>query len=361
MKKWILFLMVLISIISLVLLSGVICYASNNAGVIDDDFGRQIKALEQQNEELKKINVELNEFKKNYDKDEVIQYYKEMQSDYQNTFSVIFTVFSILITIGVVVVPVYSKIQEAKELEKINKLLSETKEDIHLSLEETRNLKIDLDNRLEIHRIILDVKLLENSGKYYEAISIVEGALDKNEQKEYYELLAYLYELDKNHEKSIQTLKKAISSKQYDQTMVYKLADKLLGQKDYSGALEYFTKSIQENHADYKGYYSIGKTYECIEDVDNAIGYYKKTIDLNPSLVAAHLRLARLYVLLNDDYEAIRILKIANHLIPNNFKILDMEVDLMTKNHLTDEAKSILEAFEGDEIKIQNLSKYFSR
>jgi tetratricopeptide (TPR) repeat protein len=317
--------------------------------------------LELKNKQLQESNNELVEFKKNYDRDELVNYYKDMQSDYQSTVSMVFTVFSILIAIGAVGIPVYSQYREHKELEKIKKYLDETKEAINNELEESRMLKKELDEKLEVNRLILEAKILENSGNYFEAIEIIKEALNMHDIKELYELLAHYYELDKDIENTIKILEKAINVNKFNYNMIYKLADIYLGKNDYASALKYFKLAIKDNSEDYRGYYSIGKTFEFIDDLKNASANYEIALNLNPTLTAVYVRLSQCYINLNDEKRAIEILKKGNKLIPNNYKILDGLVDLLVKNNNKIEAEKIIETFEGDNFKKANLRKHLDK
>ncbi|MDF2924243.1 MAG: hypothetical protein K0R57_3157 [Paenibacillaceae bacterium] len=235
-------------------------------------------------------------------------------------------------------------------------------EEIKKQKEEIKKQKEEISEQIIVNRVIMEAKIQESQKDYYEAVSILEEALLSRENREYYEQLAYYYELCKDMDGSIRALERAVSSRKYDYKMLYKLADMYLGRREYAKAIAYFKLAVHEPDKDYRVYYSLGKAYESVGDIQHASENYLGSLHLHPALLPAYLRLASCLARSGDEKEAILILKKGNSMIPNNYKIIDLLVDLLAKDSTSiPEAELLVETYDGSAARKSALKKYLQR
>lgn len=326
-----------------------------------DQLEKKINVLVEENLELQNQVKELVKFKNTYDKNEVVEYYKDMQSNYLTTVTVAFSIFGILITIGVVAIPMYSKYVEKQEYEKINKFLKETQITINKELEVNKLLKGELDNSIKMNGIIMECKIYENSNRLYEAIDLISSELDKNESSELYELLVYYYslkeDLDRNELNKV--IEKALKRGLATNKLIYNLGESKLSQHDYGEAITLFKQYIYSVETDYNGYYLLGKAYEFSHNIDEAILNYSKSIEINPKFESGYVRLAKCYKITKQTGNYAKVLEHGFYIIKTSYFMADELINYFVKTNNIDQAQEILELFEGDEIKKGRLKTHF--
>jgi tetratricopeptide (TPR) repeat protein len=104
------------------------------------------------------------------------------------------------------------------------------------------------------------------------------------------------------------------------QVSPYEQGLKALDEKQYSAALDLFSKAIGADATDYGAHFNLGLTYSLLGDDVKAIPEYRKTLQLKPKLYQAELNLGISLLKTKEPADAISVLSDATELRPKEFR-----------------------------------------
>src|SRR3954469_4597785 len=93
-------------------------------------------------------------------------------------------------------------------------------------------------------------------------------------------------------------------------------AEAALGKQDLAGAEKLLQSAVTADPKDYRAWFDLGFVFKSTNRTDQAIEAYKHSIELKPTLFESNLELGMLYALAKQAPDAIRYLRAATGLKP---------------------------------------------
>jgi Tfp pilus assembly protein PilF len=104
------------------------------------------------------------------------------------------------------------------------------------------------------------------------------------------------------------------------QVSPYEQGLKALDDKQYSSAVELFSKAIAADAGDYGAHFNLGVTYSLLGDNGKAIAEYRKTLELKPKLYQAELNLGISLLKIKQPADSLSVLSEAAEQRPKEFR-----------------------------------------
>jgi len=120
------------------------------------------------------------------------------------------------------------------------------------------------------------------------------------------------------------------------------LSNAYLYEKQYDKSIAALKRAIETDPKSYNAFINLGEAYKGKRQYDEAISAYKKAMTLNPNNTSSYTRLAQVYLDKGNYSEAINILKKALEIAPTDDKVLSTLANIYIKAGNYVEAVSIL-------------------
>ncbi len=128
------------------------------------------------------------------------------------------------------------------------------------------------------------------TGLYF-AASIQTVPYESNPAK-WHLLRASCYRIAKKPDSALEECREAVRLRPDLEKAQRRLADMLMYKKDYSGAIEHYTKAIQLNSGRFDVHYNLGLAYLSQDEHEQAINSFRNCLEIKPNFPEAHYGLA---------------------------------------------------------------------
>ena len=148
-------------------------------------------------------------------------------------------------------------------------------------------------------------KLVESSQFILASKLLKEGQSKFPKEILFYNLLAQISLIKKNHKEGIIQFKKSLQINKNQQSIMYDLAIALSLNNQLDEAIIYFNKSIKSNPENHAAYFRKAITLHKLGELDDSLVCYDKLIELNPHFADVYVNKAELLNLLGRTEDAI--------------------------------------------------------
>lgn len=201
---------------------------------------------------------------------------------------------------------------------------------------------IDIDSE-NPHLYYERARLFYQSGGYEEALKDIYFAIEKkDDQPEYFHLLADILLDYYRSEEALKVLEEAMVKFERDELTFLKYAEFNFLLKQYTKSLEVLNQLIIKKPNESEAYFMSGLNYRELQDTANAIRAFQKSIDLNPELIDGWINIGQLYGSLKDP-KAKQYFESGLRIQPDNISLLHAKAYYLQS---VDEIQESIEVFQ---------------